>query len=254
MLGITITASPIGLFFAFLGGVISILSPCVLPILPGFAGLVSSASIEEIENDKKLLPKVVRMCVLFSVGFSFVYIVIGLTTTQLSQTFLDNSELATRVGGFFLIFFALVLLVNQLTDFKLFSGEKRPFLKSGITDSGAVVTGAAFGFGWSPCIGPILGGVLAYASTEHAISARVAIILSYCIGLCFAMSFIIYSGFKYKRFNSFIRRNVNIFVWISILTMAFFGLLLAMNQFTWLTAELSQFMDMIGLDGLVTIG
>lgn len=254
MFAVTITASPIGLFFAFLGGVVSILSPCVLPILPGLIGMVSGSTISELENAKKLGRKILVICALFSLGFSFVYVVIGLATTQLSQTFSTNSQTATRIGGFVLLLFAALLLFNHLSNSKLFSTEKRPLLKAGITDTGAVATGAAFAFGWSPCIGPILGGVLAYASIEHAIVPRIAIILSYCVGLLLTMTLIVYSSFKYKRFSNYIKNHMNLFQWISISVMVFFGVILMLNKLTWMTAELTRFMDIVGLDGIVTLG
>jgi len=254
MFAVTINASPVGLIFAFLGGVVSILSPCVLPILPGLIGVVSGSTIEELEKNKSLGRKVLQICGLFSLGFSFVYVVIVLATSQLSQTFLSNSAAATRVGGIFLLIFALILAINQLQGSKFLSSEKRPFLKSGITDAGAVVTGAAFAFGWSPCIGPILGGVIAYASTEHALTARIAIVLSYCIGLCFAMSAIVYSSFRYKRFTKFLKNHMGFFIWTSISIMVVFGLVLVFNKMTWITAELTHWLDFFGLDGLVTIG
>ena len=187
-------------------------------------------------------------------GFSLVFIVIALATTQLSLYFLDNSQIATRIGGLFLLIFAAVLFLSHVTNIRFFSIENRPLLKSSITDSGAVATGAAFAFGWSPCIGPILGGVLAYASTQHSLVARISTILFYCLGLCSTMSVIVYSSFRYQRLNKFLLRNLNVFSWIAILTMAFFGLVLFFDQLTWITSELTRLLDAVGLDGLVTIG
>ncbi len=250
----TITASPIGLLFAFLGGVVSILSPCVLPILPGLVGIVSGTSIEELKKDSALGRKVLSICALFSLGFSFVYIVIALATTQLSQNFLVNSEAATRVGGGFLLFFACVLLINHLTGSRVLASDKRPFLTRGIHDTSAVAIGAAFAFGWSPCIGPILGGVLAYASTEHSLVARVSIILFYCAGLCATMTAIVYSSFRFARVTTFLKRHIGFFAWSSIIMMAAFGLILLLNKMSWLTGELTRVMDFLGLDRLVSIG
>ncbi len=254
MFAITIDATPFGLFLAFLGGVVSILSPCVLPVLPGLVGVVSGTTLKELEDSKRLRSTVIRICALFSVGFSLVFIVIALATTQLSLYFLDNSQIATRIGGLFLLIFAAVLFLSHVTNIRFFSIENRPLLKSSITDSGAVATGAAFAFGWSPCIGPILGGVLAYASTQHSLVARISTILFYCLGLCSTMSVIVYSSFRYQRLNKFLLRNLNVFSWIAILTMAFFGLVLFFDQLTWITSELTRLLDAVGLDGLVTIG
>ncbi len=254
MFAVTITSSPLGLLLAFLGGVVSILSPCVLPILPGLIGMVSGMSIDDLKDDKTLGRKVIKICLLFSAGFSFVYIIIGLATTQISQKFLTHSDIATRVGGALLLIFAAVLLINHLTNSRLFQMEKRPFLQKSVRNSSAVLIGAAFAFGWSPCIGPILGGVLAYASIEHAIISRVAIILAYCLGLCLAMTGIVYASFRYTRFTKFLNKHLNIFVWITIATMAFFGLILVLDKMAWLTSELTRLMDALGLTRLVNIG
>lgn len=129
MFAITISASPLGLFLAFLGGVVSILSPCVLPILPGLMGVVSGMTIDELEDDKKLGRRIISLCTLFSLGFSAVYVVIGLATTQLSLTFLRHSNIATRVGGVILLTMAAVLLINHFTHFRFFQSDKRPFLR-----------------------------------------------------------------------------------------------------------------------------
>lgn len=254
MVAITITASPLGLVLAFLGGVVSILSPCVLPLLPGLIGIVSGMSIDELKDEKGLGRRVLHICTLFSVGFSFVYIVIGLATTQLSHKFLTHSDTATRVGGALLLIFAGMLLANHLTQGRYFQMEKRPFLQKSVRNSSAVVIGAAFAFGWSPCIGPILGGVLAYASTVHALASRVAIILAYCLGLCVTMSGIVYASFRYTRFTNFINRHLSVFVWFSIIVMTFFGFILFFDKMSWLTAEITRLMDALGLSRLVTIG
>ncbi len=254
MFAIAIDATPLGLFIAFLGGVVSILSPCVLPVLPGLIGVVSGMSISELQDSEKLKSTVIRICTFFSIGFSSVFIVIALATTELSQYFVKNTDVATRIGGFFLILFSFILLMSHVTNIRLFSMENRPFLKKGVTNTGAIGIGGAFAFGWSPCIGPILGGVLAYASTQHSFAARVSTILFYCLGLCFTMSFIVYSSFRYERFTKFLQRNIGVFTWIAILTMAFFGFILFFNKLTWITSELTRFLDAIGLSRLITIG
>ena len=254
MVGVTVTASPVGLFLAFVGGIVSILSPCVLPILPGLFSMVSGMTLEELREDKKLGRRVLVLCTLFSAGFSAVYIVIGLATTQLSDTFIENSAMATRIGGAFIIALALFLALGHMTSYRFFVSEKRPFFVNGVTDSGAFITGAAFGFGWSPCIGPILAGVLTYASTENAMVSRIAIILFYCLGLCFAMTAVVYASFRFEKVTNFLKRHLSVFVWMSIVIMLFFGTVLLFNEMAWVTAKLTRFMEMIGLDGLVTIG
>lgn len=254
MLAVEISASPIGLMFAFFGGVISILSPCVLPILPGMMGLISGSSLDEISQSEKLGRKVIKLCALFTLGFSFVYVIIGLATTALSDVFLEHGSTATRVGGVVLIIFSLLFLLTNVFNVSFVSFDKRPFLKEGITDSGTVITGAAFGFGWSPCLGPILAGVLAYASTEHSILLRILIILTYCLGLCFAMSLVIYFSLRSNKVIGFIKRNTRAIMIFTFLIMFSFGVILATNNMVFLTQKLIDFMELIGLRRLVEIG
>ncbi len=249
-----VTAEPIGLFIAFVGGVVSILSPCVLPILPGLFSMVSGMSAEELRGDNQLGRRVLILCALFSAGFSSVFIVIGLTATELNRVFLENSETATRIGGVVLIFLALFLLIGHHTNYRFFMIENRPFLREGITDSGAFITGAAFGFGWSPCIGPILAGVLTYAAIADSLMAAVLVILAYCLGLSIALSVVVYSSFRYERFTNFLKRHLDVFIALTISIMLFFGVILATNQMTWLTNKLILFLDSVGLDSLITIG
>ena len=254
MLAVEVSASPLGLIFAFFGGVISILSPCVLPILPGMMGLISGGSISELGEEEKLGRKIIKLCALFTLGFSFVYVIIGLATTTLSDAFLRHSSTATQVGGIALIVFSLLFLLVNFFNISVLSFEKRPFLREGITNSGTVVTGAAFAFGWSPCLGPILAGVLAYASTENSIFLRVLIILTYCLGLCFAMSLIIYLSLKNNFIVGLIKRHTRTIVVFTFIVMFGFGLILATNNMAWLTQKLIDFMNFIGLKRLVEIG
>lgn len=254
MLAIELTASPIGLLFAFLGGVISILSPCVLPILPALFGVVSGSSIDELQNEEKLARKVIKICLLFTVGFSFVFVLIVLLTTSLSELFVKNSDTATRIGGFFILIFAAILILNQTTKVTLFNTEKRPLLKGAFIDSSAIIAGAAFAFGWSPCLGPILAAVIAYAQTSQSIFSRTAIAFAYCLGLCFAMTLIVYFTLKSHRVVQFLQRNTNVFVWVAIVIMSFFGFILLFDKMNLLTSALSDLLSFIGLDRLVTVG
>lgn len=106
-LAITITISLLGVFIAFVGGMLSVISPCVLPILPGLAGITTGLSLKELEDSKKLKRKLVAMCLSFSLGFTVVFVLIGLAATQVSHKLISNKEILTRVSGVILIILSI---------------------------------------------------------------------------------------------------------------------------------------------------
>jgi cytochrome c-type biogenesis protein len=166
----------IKLFFAFGAGFISFLTPCVLPIIPGYISYITGKNLNEIERDKKI---VLVKTILFSLGFSLVFIALGITVST--------------VGN---ILFSLQML--GLLNFKFLNQEKRITTK-GYKDNYAfpLVVGAAFAFGWTPCIGPVLGSILALSTTEASVSNGVLLLSFYSLGL--AIPFIA-SGYFMNKF------------------------------------------------------
>ena len=182
---------------AFLAGLISFLSPCVLPLIPGYISYISGTSLEKLVKKKNNL--VVIKTIFFTLGFSLVFISLGSTASFLGSLLLNNSN-SLRIGaGIIIIFFSLQLI--GIINFKFMNKDLRIFTNHYNSNLAfPLIVGAAFGFGWTPCIGPILGSILVLASIEESFSKSILLLSFYSIGL--AVPFII-SGFLINKFLFF---------------------------------------------------
>ena len=177
--------SEVGLLAAFAAGVVSFLSPCVLPLVPGYLSFISGVSVEELraaERQSAVSRAVMINTVAFVTGFSIVFIALGASASLIGQALLSNKVVLGRVAGLVVIVFGLHL--TGIFKIKWFYKEKRfqgPTVARG--PGGAVLLGLAFGAGWTPCIGPILAGILAYAATQDTMWAGVGLLAVYSAGL-----------------------------------------------------------------------
>ena len=180
---------------AFGAGLISFLSPCVLPLIPGYISYISGQSLQEILNQKKisLLP-----LILFCLGFSTVFVILGASASFLGQAFLQNSEILRLSAGIIIIIFSLQLI--GLINIPYLNFEKRFDARKSRNILFPYIIGLAFGFGWTPCIGPILGSILALASIEETLSRAILLLSFYSLGL--AIPFVL-SGYLIQRFLLF---------------------------------------------------
>jgi cytochrome c-type biogenesis protein len=185
----------IELIIAFGAGLISFLSPCVLPLIPGYVSFITGSTLSEILEKKKidLLPLIV-----FSLGFSFVFIIFGATASFLGQILLQNSQILRIIAGVIIIIFSLQLI--GVLNIKFLNIEKKFYTKKSNNIFFIFIVGMAFGFGWTPCIGPILGSILALASTEETIYKAILLLSFYSLGL--AIPFIL-SGYLMQKFLLF---------------------------------------------------
>ena len=185
------------IFIAFLAGMISFLSPCVLPLIPGYISYISGTSFNELKEKKSNL--VVVKTIFFTLGFSLVFIALGSTASLIGNFFLVNSELFRISAGIIIIFFSLNLI--GVLNFNFMNKDIRIFTdKYSNNMSFPLLVGAAFGFGWTPCIGPILGSILTLAAIEESLSKSVLLLTFYSLGL--AIPFII-SGVLIDKFLFF---------------------------------------------------
>ena len=182
---------------AFLAGLISFLSPCVLPLIPGYISYISGTSLDKIKEKKRNL--IVIKTVFFTLGFSFVFIALGSTATFIGQFFLVNSNIFRIIAGIILIIFSLQLI--GIINFNFMNKDIR-FFTSVYNDSlfFPLIVGVAFGFGWTPCIGPILGSIITLATLEESIGRGILLLSFYSLGL--AIPFII-SGVLIDKFLLF---------------------------------------------------
>ncbi len=183
----------IQLFLAFGAGFISFLTPCVLPIIPGYISYITGKDLQEIDQDKKI---VLIKTIIFSLGFSFIFIALGITASAVGNILLFFSNELRIIAGLIIVLFSLQML--GLINFKFLNQEKRIDTKNYKNNYiFPFVVGAAFAFGWTPCIGPILGSILALSATEASISKGILLLSFYSLGL--AIPFIL-SGYFMNRF------------------------------------------------------
>ena len=195
----------IELVVALGAGLISFLSPCVLPLIPGYVSFVTGSSLNEILENKRinLLPLII-----FSLGFSFVFIIFGATASFLGQILLQNSQILRLIAGSIIVIFSLQLI--GILNIKFLNIEKKFYTKKSNNIFFVFIIGMAFGFGWTPCIGPILGSILALASTEETIYRAIILLSFYSLGL--AIPFVL-SGYLMQRFLLFsknFKKNINL--------------------------------------------
>ena len=182
---------------AFLAGFISFLSPCVLPLIPGYISYISGTSFDKLVEKKKNL--IVIKTVFFTLGFSFVFIALGSTASFIGNFLLSNSEIFRIVAGIIIIFFSLQLL--GIINLKFMNKDIRIFTnKYNHNLAFPLLVGVAFGFGWTPCIGPILGSILTLAAIEENLNKSILLLSFYSLGL--AIPFII-SGILIDKFLFF---------------------------------------------------
>ena len=215
----------IELLIAFGAGLISFLSPCVLPLIPGYVSFISGQSLQEILKSKKIdiLP-----LILFCFGFSTVFIILGASASFLGQTLLQNSETLRVIAGVVIIIFSLQLI--GLINISYLNFEKRFEAKKSKNILFPYLIGLAFGFGWTPCIGPILGSILALASIEETLSKAIILLTFYSVGL--AIPFVL-SGYLIQRFLVFsknFKKNINLISKIGGFTLLVTGILILTNQ------------------------
>ena len=210
---------------AFGAGLISFLSPCVLPLIPGYISYISGQSLQEILNKKEInfFP-----LILFCLGFSTVFVILGASASFLGQTLLQNSEILRIAAGIIIIIFSLQLI--GIINITYLNFEKRFDAKESRNILFPYVIGVAFGFGWTPCIGPILGSILALASIEETLSRAVILLILYSLGL--AIPFVL-SGYliqKFLLFSKNFRKNINLISKIGGIVLLITGILILTNQ------------------------
>jgi cytochrome c-type biogenesis protein len=241
---------------AFGGGVISFLSPCVLPIVPGYLSLISGLTVAELDEARsKALRQVVVNTALFVAGFTVVFVLLGLVTTGAGQALFENQATLTRVSGGLVLLMAAYLAGSQvLTTPRLYQEFRfHPHLDR-FGPVAAPVAGVAFGLGWTPCIGPVLGTVLNFAAQGQDLGRAALLLTAYSLGLGVAFLAV---GLAFGRFAAplaWVKRHARAITLASAAVLAFFGVILLTNQLPQVTARLSDAMRALGLDRLVQLG
>jgi cytochrome c-type biogenesis protein len=254
----THVTSNLYLLTAFGAGVISFLSPCVLPIVPGYLSLITGLSVGEIREANlqvHYLKRIAFYTALFVAGFTVVFVLLGLITTAAGSALFRNQETLTRISGGLVLLMALYLAGSQLLTTPRMYQEFRwhPHLER-FGPVAAPIAGAAFGLGWTPCIGPVLGAVLGFAAGGQDIGRAVLLLVAYSMGLGMSFLAVGLAMGKLTRALDWFKRHSRAITLVSAAILAVLGIVLLTDQLATVTARMSNFLRDLGMGWLVDIG
>jgi cytochrome c-type biogenesis protein len=224
---------------AFTAGLVSFLSPCVLPLVPGYVSLISGAGVEELKSqESRLLRKTMLNSVSFILGFSVVFITLGAISTEVGQLLARYKSTLAQVAGLVIVLFGLhltgILRINAL-----YSDKRLHNVKGGSTAGGAFLIGFAFAFGWTPCVGPILAVILGFAATQDSVFKGIALLTVYSLGLAVPFLLTALGVERFLRFYSRFRAHMHAIEVASGALLIALGVLLVLGRFTIISNYLS---------------
>ena len=227
----------LGLFVAFAAGLLSFLSPCVLPLVPSYIGFLTGMSLQEMTGRRRVA---LGHALLFVLGFSLVFVLLGASATALGRALNYYQLWLQRIGGVLIIGFGLVCLgaikVGFLSQERRVQVEQKP-----VGYLGSALVGMAFGAGWTPCIGPVLGAILGLAATSQDLTRGMLLLGAYSAGL--AVPFLV-AAVALDSFLEWFQRFRQYLPWVmrvSGILLVFVGVLMVTGEFTRLAGWLQQF-------------
>ncbi|HLG66295.1 MAG TPA: cytochrome c biogenesis protein CcdA [Acidimicrobiales bacterium] len=265
-----VTADPAGVLVAFGAGILSFVSPCVLPLVPGYVSMVTGLSAAELaagpgQSPRRLAP-LLRGIGLFIVGFTVVFVALGAAASGLGHALGTHKQQLTTAAGAVVVVLGLVLVASAapLRASRLVGargsgvlarvlGERRVHVRpSALGAWAAPVAGMAFAFAWTPCIGPVLGAVTALAATRATLAGGVVLLAAYSLGL--GVPFLV-TGLAFGRLTATLagmRRGLWAVHAVGGVVLVAFGALLLAGQLGWLSSQVSTLLDHLGLHRLTT--
>ena len=224
----------VGLFIAFTAGVLSFLSPCVLPLIPSYMSFITGLSLVEMGDQRRAA---VTHALLFVSGFTLIFMALGATATGLGRLLQFHQVWLERAGGVLIVVFGLYML--GAFSFGVFARERRVHIQNKpLGYLGSVLVGVAFGAGWTPCIGPILGSILLYTSSQGDLGQGVVLLFSYSMGLAVPFLIVALAVERFITWFQSYRRYMPFVTKASGGMLVFLGLLLMSGYFSLLAAWL----------------
>ena len=220
---------------AFLAGLVSFLSPCVLPLVPGYVSLISGVGVEELKvQEAGIFRKLMLNSIAFIIGFSIVFITLGAISTEVGQIAARYKSTLAEVAGVVIILFGLhltgILRINAL-----YADKRLHNVKGGSTPWGAFAIGFAFAFGWTPCVGPILAVILGFAAAQNSVSKGILLLTVYSLGLAVPFLLTALGIERFLKFYGGFRRHMHAVEVVSGGLLIALGVLLVFGKFTLLS-------------------
>ena len=228
---------------AFVAGIFSFLSPCVLPLIPSYLSFISGVSLEEMRGEQALARvqwRVVLNSAAFILGFSLVFVSLGASASYLGSLFLGYRDIIRTVGGLFILLVGIYLM----GVFKIAALER--YLQFNLNDKpagylGSVLVGITFAVAWTPCVGPILGAILAIAGASADVGRGVLLLATYAAGLALPFFLSALAINSFFQFSQAFRRYIQAFHVASGVLLAIVGVLLLTDYMTFLNAYVLRF-------------
>jgi len=232
----------ISFMIAFSAGFLSFISPCVLPLVPSYVSYITGLSLDDLctsEDKSRVRAIAVKNSLMFIMGFSTIFMLMGASTTYLGQFFLSKQAIIRQIGGVLIVLFGLYIM--GLFKLLILSRDTRFHFKNRPAGYlGSYFIGVAFGAGWTPCVGPILGSILIYASTTGSVLTGIELLAVYSLGLGLPL---LLSAIGVQSFLLYFKKTVRYMNWISRASGAFLvvvGVMIFTNSLTQLTSYLTQ--------------
>lgn len=248
--------SDVGYLAAFGGGLVSFASPCVLPIVPAYLSMVTGLDVAELRaGERRHTGRIVRDTGLFVLGFGTVFVLLGLGASAFGGALEHHQVLLTRISGLMIVAMALFLIGSLFLKAPWLYQELRFHPSpSRLGPLAAPITGVAFGFGWTPCIGPVYASVLIVAGESGQAARAAALLAAYSLGL--GVPFLA-TGLALGRLGgalNWVKRHTTQVTVVSAALLGFLGVLLVFNRLTWVTTQTMSAFKSVGLGRLVTLG
>jgi len=232
---------------AFAVGLVSFISPCVLPLVPGYLSAVSGVSLTDIRDGDRRLSRVLLPAIVFCGAFTVVFVALGMTATSLGSLLRDGRGTLDKVAGAVIIALGVFFLLTPFVD--RLNREWRPeALISRAGSGGPLVAGAAFAVAWTPCVGPTLGSILTAASVSDTVAQGGVLLLSYSLGLAVPFLLTAVAFTRATAASRWLRDRYLIVTAVSGVVLITMGVLLFTGELTQLNIEAQQALDSVGLN------
>lgn len=242
------SSNEIGIFWALLGGLLSFISPCVLPLVPSYISFITGISFEELtsgENEKEIKKVILVNSIMFIIGFSAVFISLGASASFFGQFFITYKEIIRKIGGIVIIL--LGIHVIGVINFRMLQQDKRLhfFREKPAGLLGSFLVGIGFAAGWTPCIGPILASILMIAAGSDTFLFGMLLMVTYSIGLAvpFLLTSLGINAFL-KHFNR-LKKHMRLVSFITGAFLIVIGFLIYTNYFAIITGILNSFLPFL---------